>query len=238
VDGDTLRKITICSHTFHEGCLESWFKYNEACPICSKPLDREILRIIRPKRDLSVIRRNSIGSLGLEPPTNSSKSKPKLGPSSILRERANIEGFEEKILTFWKMPSRHMSMSKSESPELSSPKMGPSNQDMNLKSRGAESRISRGVCKLESIRDMGVITTEGPQKESNHSQSQYIETDPGSVSIPLSDRIPMTSSIISNNSNLPFLQSPSSAAPKNATDMSHRRGVRAEKQILVKKAKH
>lgn len=54
-DGCIVRRITICNHIFHEGCLEGWLKYNEACPICGKSLNREYLRVIRPNINDTVV---------------------------------------------------------------------------------------------------------------------------------------------------------------------------------------
>lgn len=34
----SLIKIIDCSHIYHKVCIEEWFKYNKACPVCRKQL--------------------------------------------------------------------------------------------------------------------------------------------------------------------------------------------------------
>jgi len=33
-DNDTLRRIPECSHAFHVGCIDSWFRNKNSCPVC------------------------------------------------------------------------------------------------------------------------------------------------------------------------------------------------------------
>jgi hypothetical protein len=33
-DGQAMRKITHCSHSFHKSCIDEWFEQNVHCPIC------------------------------------------------------------------------------------------------------------------------------------------------------------------------------------------------------------
>ena len=33
-DGDILRMINICNHSFHQECVDSWFENNKICPYC------------------------------------------------------------------------------------------------------------------------------------------------------------------------------------------------------------
>jgi|LauGreDrversion2_3_1035106.scaffolds.fasta_scaffold41795_1 hypothetical protein len=38
---DTKKKTLSCQHTFHEGCIDTWFKYKTSCPLCRKTTDTE-----------------------------------------------------------------------------------------------------------------------------------------------------------------------------------------------------
>jgi len=33
-DGDILRMINVCNHSFHQECVDSWFENNKICPYC------------------------------------------------------------------------------------------------------------------------------------------------------------------------------------------------------------
>jgi hypothetical protein len=31
-----------CQHTFHEGCINTWFKHKASCPLCRKPAEDSV----------------------------------------------------------------------------------------------------------------------------------------------------------------------------------------------------
>lgn len=43
VEGEELRHLNNCSHTFHKVCIDQWFRTNVHCPIC-----RDDIRVLRP----------------------------------------------------------------------------------------------------------------------------------------------------------------------------------------------
>lgn len=51
IDDDYLREVLLCHHLFHESCLEYWLSKCESCPLCGSVLEREYLRVMRPKVD-------------------------------------------------------------------------------------------------------------------------------------------------------------------------------------------
>lgn len=234
-EGDQLRKITVCSHVFHEDCLENWFKYNEACPVCSKPLNREILRIIRPKRDLSEMRRKSVEDFELKSPTEI-HAHSKIGMTSILKRRGGMEGFEDKLNPIWKKGTRHMSMSRLDVIETPSPCLDPEHLGYGSKKKGTDGSKSNHNGQSDHFRDLGAVMTEGPQTD-NSSPYNRIETDPGSVSTPLSDRLPMTSSMLSNTSQMPLAQTSSPLEYPNSSQNHIVRVGPAEKPIIKKHKK-
>ena len=234
-DGDQLRKITICSHVFHEDCLENWFKYNEACPVCSKPLNREILRIIRPKRDLSEMRRKSVDEFELKSPTEN-HGHSKIGMASILKRRGGIEGVEDKLNPIWKRGARHMSMSRLDVLETPSPCLDPEYLGHGLKKKAAEGSRSTHTGHSDNIRDIGAVMTEGCQND-HTATCNRIETDPGSVSTPLSDRLPMGSSMLSNTSQLPLVQTLSPTQHPVSSQNQILRVPAGEKPIIKKHKK-
>ena len=48
-DDTSVRQIRTCGHSFHEPCLESWLAKVESCPLCGSLLQREYLRVMKPK---------------------------------------------------------------------------------------------------------------------------------------------------------------------------------------------
>lgn len=42
-NGDPLRRIKICKHTFHAKCLTDWLSVNETCPNCKEDLSKKAL---------------------------------------------------------------------------------------------------------------------------------------------------------------------------------------------------
>ena len=41
--GEKVRRVSVCGHLFHSGCLMVWLYSKEKCPICDHALDKETL---------------------------------------------------------------------------------------------------------------------------------------------------------------------------------------------------
>lgn len=42
-NGEMLRRIKLCKHTFHAKCLTDWINVNETCPNCKEDLSKKAL---------------------------------------------------------------------------------------------------------------------------------------------------------------------------------------------------
>jgi hypothetical protein len=40
-NGDIIRKINSCNHTFHQACIDKWFEEKDTCPVCRTKLQPE-----------------------------------------------------------------------------------------------------------------------------------------------------------------------------------------------------
>ena len=194
--------------------------------MCSKPLNREILRIIRPRRDLSEVRKESDDGFELDSPKNHKPPHPKLGMTSILRRRSGMDPFEEKLTSIWKMPTRHLSMSKLDSLETLSPQNPPQDSAKLKRKMTGTSNTQSGVS--DQGRDVGVILTEGPQ-QAFAPHNHRVETDPGST-FSGSERLNMGASLVSNTSQLPLMMSPTAVEKKEPTSVAS--NIQKEKSII------
>eukprot|EP00850_Spirogloea_muscicola_P006230 SM000029S10525 [mRNA] locus=s29:582554:583697:+ [translate_table: standard] len=90
-EGDSLRRLPLCGHSFHVECIDSWLRSHATCPICRTSL-------LPPPEDKGVVSERSGGDAAAQAGGNVRHSGVQVSATPLQSERSMSEASSQIVL--------------------------------------------------------------------------------------------------------------------------------------------